>query len=259
MTEEWKSEPQEEGWSWTSWLGLAILALVGFVIIWTNIFGMASLDALVALATGWYRFLERTLPRMTWNWDLLGMGLICTALILGGVHWFLSWLHRQRSSAFGNGGDSSSWAWRHTWCGATIVGLAFFIGSAVVGTVHQIGWLASSPEPIVEAKSPGLYYASMRQIEGAFATAMLESGNQLAAARRRLWDAKEEILRGIPWLRESFHVLVVVGPDHRVRGLIVFPRDLEKRSRFGGLYEFSGDSKPVPAAEIPDLIARHQK
>src|SRR5258705_699783 len=47
---------------------------------------VASLPWLWALMTclplGWWHFLQRTLPQMSLNWSLIGMGLLCSAAIL---------------------------------------------------------------------------------------------------------------------------------------------------------------------------------
>ena len=44
----------------------------------------------VTLGTGWWFFLKRTVPRIVWNWDLVGMSFVCVVLILMGAQWFLN-------------------------------------------------------------------------------------------------------------------------------------------------------------------------
>lgn len=108
-------------------------------------------DFFLNLAFGWIIHLLRVLPQV----HISGSGVLtaaaCLAALAIGLQWFLCWLVGQMSGKAANTNSSiSSWPVRRT---GVILGLAvlmFVAGISVVGTSHQMGWLLTSPEPIVE-------------------------------------------------------------------------------------------------------------
>ena len=220
--------------------------------------GPRNASVLGVLIVGWASFLIRTLPRITWNADLVGMAVICITLILGGTQWFMDWICRHRGAAIGAEEGTCRWPWRRTWCGVVGIGLTFLIGSSLVGAVHQIGWIRSSDEPMMEVRRGGSPIASRVQIQGAFDTALLESGGKFEAARRLVWDPEVRYLARSEKLRETFHILAIVSSDNQFPGLIIFPRDAGERARSGGLYCLGPERKPVTGEQISELLARNR-
>jgi hypothetical protein len=175
------------------------------------------------LIWGWLKFLSRTIPRITWNWDLVGMALLCLAALLALAHGFLKWLIAQIGRSCGK-----AWflAWRFTWCGTLSVGVLFLVGMAVGGIVHQAGWIASSPESLYERKG-GIGYASeLRQLHLELVMAMNDRDSDLQKTRRDLEETQRQQrhLSRRSWDTERFTCLVIVDPSRRIAGGILFPR-----------------------------------
>ena len=56
---------------------------------------------------------------------------------------------------------------------------------------------------------------------------------------------------------QSCHLLLEVGEDARVLGVIAFPRDEQAKSRTGGYFTTAKDCRPVSPEELPAFIERH--
>jgi hypothetical protein len=150
---------------------IVVRTALGFLIalFLLGIVGPGAFEPLVFLGIGWIGFLARTVPRITWNWDLLGMALLCMAGVLILAHWFLHWLTGQLATWRGLAG---SWRWRWTWCAAFIVGIAFLVGMAVGGIAHQTAWIASSHESWYELKGPSPIRSELSQLQWALQSVM---------------------------------------------------------------------------------------
>lgn len=107
-------------------------------------------DFLLNLAFGWIPYLYRTLSQVHIN----GTGVLTAAVCLGalaiGLHWFLRWFtsHLPSNAASANA-IAPPWPARRTGVILGLVMLMFVAGLAAVGIIHQIGWLLTSPEPII--------------------------------------------------------------------------------------------------------------
>jgi hypothetical protein len=102
---------------------------------------LAALAAVVTIegafhvVFGWVPFLGRVGPRVTADGPSVLVGVIALGLFAVGVHWL-----------------GRAWRpWRARWSVAAVVGVIvlFASGIAVVGIVHQVGWLASADRPLV--------------------------------------------------------------------------------------------------------------
>jgi len=215
-----------------------VFILVFLVIVFLPLFFMAGQVGVIgAIALGWWQFLRRTLPGISWNWDIVGMWILCVLLILSLAHAFLRWITNSIGS---RRGQNWHWPWRWTWCGLTSVMLLFLVGMSVGGAAHQIGWLTSSQEPWFESKGGiGVDINNMRQLDGAFQQALLESNEDLERACRALRNPHCEYLRqqsgDIPML-QKYHFLLILEGTNKVVGTILFPRDAQGRGHYLGMY-----------------------
>jgi hypothetical protein len=212
------------------------------------------------LATGWMRFLARTVPKVTWNWDLVGMGIISAAVILLLAHWFLSWIVKNVASARG---VEWRWPWKWTWCGLLATALLFLVGMAVGGTTHQVGWIASSQEPWYEAKrGKVLDISNMKQLDLAIRLALEDADGDIENARRGLWKSGNGYFsqsKSSPPMMQTYHLLVVTGEDGQAMGTIIFPRDAQKRAAVGGYYNFNEkDGGLISQSKLQELIQKHR-
>lgn len=105
-------------------------------------------DAVFALVMGWIVFLARSLPNVRVNAGLLISTAVYLLLLIAGAQLFLRWTYRPAS-------DSAN-QWRTGWTlrGLAVVLLMFAAGTATVGVVHHVTWLARSPEPMFRRHGP---------------------------------------------------------------------------------------------------------
>ncbi len=123
-------------------LALLFLACLGFYL---------PGDFFLNLAFGWIFYLSRVLPQVHVSGTGALTAAICLAALLVGLQLFLRWLVSQmpRNAAIIDV-STPSWPIRRT---AVILGMIVFLfvaGVSAVGISHQIGWLLTSPEPLVE-------------------------------------------------------------------------------------------------------------
>ncbi|MEO7676096.1 MAG: hypothetical protein ABIV39_04950 [Verrucomicrobiota bacterium] len=141
--------------------------------------------------------------------------------------------------------------------------LLFLVGMAVGGTVHQIGWITSSPEPLFERK-PFNFEAlnAMKQIDLALRIALGDTNENLEMARLELWNRPEEYLGNWPsalQLLQKYHVLVVVDEKGLAQGSIVFPRNAETLNRSGGVCSLEAENNEHPdSKEIVKLLQKYK-
>lgn len=234
-------------------VGIAIVVLILSVFLSYRGFTICT-----ALATGWFSFLQRTLPRLTWNWDLIGLAILSAAIILFIGHKLLSGLSKNIAAARGT---QWRWPWKWTWSSLVALLLLFLVGMAVGGTVHQIGWIASSPEPWFEKKPFSFVDVNnMKQIQLAFRIAYEDEGGDLGKIRAVLWDSKSDYLpsrdKALSML-QKYAVLVVVQKDQSP-GVIIFPREPILRNRIGGFYSWGDEGGSLRSKELSEFIKLHQ-
>ena len=215
-------------------------------------------DIVAVLATGWLKFVSRTLPRISWNSDLIAMAVLCCVVILGLAHGFLHWITKSIASARGK---NWTWPWKWTWCGLLGIFLLFLIGMSVGGAVHQVGWMASTQESWFEAKSGSSSLNEMRQLDAAFQMAMLDSTNNLSEARQELKRPDNGYIKRNstePPMLERYNFLLILDDSNRVAGQIIFPRNYSSNSRAYMMYQFDSNGF-LPIDKLPELIKKHQE
>jgi hypothetical protein len=124
-------------------VAVAIVLAVAGLLILSN---WVTLEGVWTLLFGWIGFLGRVLPKVQVNRESAAVGAIALVLFTAGVHW----LGRGAARATGAEGDVRR-AWRLRWTGALValVIVAFAAGTAMIGVVHQVSWLARSEQPLL--------------------------------------------------------------------------------------------------------------
>ncbi len=103
------------------------------------------------LCFGWVNFVARTFPKVHVRWDATALFLGLLIVAIAGVHSFLRWfiseinVHRSAQVAI-------RWSFRASVCGTLLVLMIFVVGMAMVGVIHQCGWLLTAPEAIHVSK-----------------------------------------------------------------------------------------------------------
>ena len=124
---------------------LVLLVLLFLFLAFTGSYGL--LQPLFILFTGWFSFLARVLPQVTMNWSGIGMAVVCSALVIGWMHWLCQWFYAHWVR---HGSPDGDVRWRWTWTASLYGGvwLLFLAAIGVTGVVHQVGWLAATKEPL---------------------------------------------------------------------------------------------------------------
>jgi hypothetical protein len=215
-------------------------------------FGGGYIEAGMILLFGWLGFLQRTVPQVKLNWDLIGMGVVCLSGILIIAHYFLRWV---AGSIAASRGAAGHWPWRWTWCGVASLAVLFLVGMAVGGAVHQIGWISSSPEPLMERRSPPPVIYDMRRLEGGMAFALDDMTNQ-PGLRQQLWDPASSpvgSMRDRTEILQSYHIMLI-APSNHVEGFIIFPRNPAALERMGGTLSHGDAHERLSAAELREKL-----
>jgi hypothetical protein len=122
--------------------GLLFLACLGFS--WPG-------DMLFNLAFGWIFYLRRVLPQVRISISGVATAAVCLGALALGLQWYLRWFAGQmpRGDA-GAASIASTWPIRRTGVIIGLLILMFVAGISAVGISHQIAWLLTSPEPVIE-------------------------------------------------------------------------------------------------------------
>jgi hypothetical protein len=124
---------------WTLGIGVALVLLLAISgAIWL-------LEVPFFLAFGWIRYVTRVLPLVNFDWPTIGFACAVVAVFTVGLHAFFRWLAAAVDSQSAN-------TWKPRWT-ISIVAMSlllFAAGTAFVGVVHQVTWLAQSPVPLLE-------------------------------------------------------------------------------------------------------------
>jgi hypothetical protein len=230
---------------------LWVLCLPVLFVLLVIVTGGGLVDIIGALAMGWWQFLSRTAPSITWNWDISGMAALCVCLILFGANWFLNWLSHNIARSRGLA-DNWRWPWKWTWCGVAALGVLFLTGMAVGGIAHQTGWIIGSPEPLFEAQTDWWQMNEMRQIQGAVQASLLERTNDIASVRGSLI---QYLKTGADTRVQKFQILLILNPDGTPAGQMIFPRDPTLQAKIGGFYLHSEQTEHLDADGLREKIA----
>ena len=119
---------------------LFFLAAMGMIFVFTVPF---------TLVFGWIAYLTRVVGDVRFNGAEIFVAAILLSAFCFGLQRGLHWLYRSvRSEA-----DPEAPGWQARWT-ASLVGLAcllFTASVAVVGTIHQLGWIFTSNEPVLQS------------------------------------------------------------------------------------------------------------
>lgn len=121
---------------------VVLLLLAGPIIIW-------PFQLLFYVVAGCAFFLVRVMPQVTFSISSILTSLAAGVLFAVCLHLALGWLYR---ATVPPGSDGSPRLWRRRWTAgiASLVLLGFASGIAALGAVHQLGWLATAPDPLTQ-------------------------------------------------------------------------------------------------------------
>lgn len=129
---------------------VVLLLLAGPIVIW-------PMQLLFYVVAGWAFFLVRVMPQVTFSISSVLTSLAAAVLFAVCLHLAFGWLYR---ATVPPANDGSPRPWRRRWTAgiASLILLAFASGIAALGVVHQLGWLATAPDPMTQG--------GMREVAG---------------------------------------------------------------------------------------------
>ena len=220
-----------------------IVAFVLMIPIFTEMFQIVWV-----LVSGWTQFIARVFPKISWSWEAIVTFLVFAGVIAILAHGLLRWLSCGIARARG---ASFQWQGKWTVCGMILCGLCFFVGMAVAGAAHQIGWIIGSNESMYVVNYGFSTYAYVNQAELAVRMTFLDVPTQTLSEFRT--NVLSE-LRLKPSEIDSITLLVSMTPENTVEGALIFPRTEPFRSYYGAKFTTEKDTEQVSAKDLPGFI-----
>jgi hypothetical protein len=195
------------------WIAAVLAAVVGLGWLVTG-------EGVIALALGWFSFLRRVLPQMRFDGESAVVGVTAFVLLTAGVHWLA---HGIRLSG-ANGEAVVPWRFRWTAALVLMVAVAFAAGIAVVGVVHQVGWLANAEQPLLVETVGTPWDADLRTGQRMFALGALNfesargsfpTSATVDEAGRPLHSWETQILPFLPYFLDIDRTKPWDDPGHR--------------------------------------------
>ena len=208
--------------------------------------------ALSCLPLGWLHFLKRNVPQLTWNWSLIGMVFVCSAILL-----FLG--NRQLSALYGQiqqrGADRTGTPWRWQWTASLYIALwlVFVTAFAAAGVFRHTTWLMEEQGPWYEERLNS--YNELRVADGTIQQLLLENGGDLKKTQKALqaegrWRYNSKVFC------EEFEVIFYGNSNGQLETYVLIPRNPQLLKK-GHFFVFPADQPSVekPISELEHTIA----
>lgn len=221
---------------------VALLAFLGLT--------RSILEFLFILPLGWVGFLQRVVPQITWNGSVIGMSMLCLAVMLVGGQTLMNgfWKNWARTHS---GIDPRPWPWRSTASIFALIFLPFLSGMAVTGTVHQLAWVSQAKEPLfVNLARKQSSFNDMRILAGALDQALLEAESRPDGKREPIHSYMKGNIAG-------FKVVLLKGREGgRADSYFLIPLDPDLR-KFGVTTRDQGDPQQLTDQDLASRIRLH--
>ena len=228
------------------WMGGAVLGLFLLPIVAGN-------PPLPSLLFGWWAFLRRNLPQMTWNWNLIATGIVCSAGVIVVGNWLLASLFKQIQRTRHPERTARPWRWRWTMGLYVAVWLLFAIAMGATGVFRHTTWLLADDQPWFEERTH--VYRELK--DAATDLQMLLGDNPGIETARKAFFKQPSLRSQQTLLADEFNVLFYTGRSNQVAACIIIPRtpQLLAKGEFATSLPETGEFKTRPLAELPQIIA----
>jgi hypothetical protein len=204
------------------------------------------------LVSGWLTYARDILPRITVSpGPVISAGVYLIAFTVG-VHFLLRWLYRETGSGEPNRATRRGpWRWRWTLSGVCVVILMFAAGTAAVGVVHQIAFLATSDQPV---------YSMPDYWQEADGIAILAACKETwEISREPNWNKAEwyqdEKFRNTGYMpSESVQSIIINGPDGHPSAIAVLHRDPARQAQYGVAVATAAGVRFIPPDQLPAVL-----
>ena len=205
------------------------------------------------LPFGWVHFLKRNAVQLTWNWNLIAMGIVCSLILVVLGH--LLFQSTAGSSTAGSRRAGCSWRRSLVFYGAIWVLFAITFGAT--GVFRHVRWLAAIDAPWYEEQLN--YYNEVRQADGWIQQMLLENKSDLDRTCQAVAFLKQH-RKGRELYCDLFNFVFYADQDGKVQAYVLIPRkaDLRKRGVFF-VSEPDVHEMDKPLTELPATLARLDK
>lgn len=201
---------------------------------------------------GWWHFLKRNLSELTFNWNTIATGIICSGLILVVGNWLLGALFKQIQ---GSQPDATprSWRWRWTVCIYAGIWLLFAIAIGAAGVFQQTIWLGEHRQPWYEAQ-PGKSFEFALGIN-AIEDTVEEKNADAAAVQKSLLSETNFMLPRRTLAIEHYDVLLYKDGG-AIAAFIIIPRRLPSGGEARFCVARGNERSYLPIADLQKTIAQ---
>ncbi len=204
------------------WIGGAIFSLLLFLFVLP--LGMSSTipGALVRyLPFGWWKFLERNLPQMSWNWSLVATGVVCSILVVALGNWLLAAVSRQLGRSAAPNRPISRWQWRWTIGLYAAVWILFVIAFGAAGVLRHTAWLMAYDRPWYQPRiNP---YVETMEAQMTIAQLVLDNNGDLEATCKE-YRREASHLRRQYLMADEVNVIFYGDRSNQVAAYLIIPR-----------------------------------
>jgi len=211
---------------------LCLFVLFFLAVFFLSIFGGGLLRIIGAVAFGWLEFLKRVIPKIEVSWSGVGMFLLCSILIVAGLHYLLAWFHQHRAST--TSAVASRWRWPWSLALYVFLWLLFLAAMGVTGFTHQLSWLLASNEPwTVERKYRWHLVSDLKQAAIEIRMSGDDAAWDIGATQKAFFESDRLFYRRGTALQEELQVLFIPDSSNRFAAAVLFYRDPDKREKAG--------------------------
>ena len=237
---------------WTRRILWVVGLIVALFFLWPLALDRTPVGAMLTyLPVGWWLFLERNIPQISFNRGLVTTCVVLSALVLGLGNWFLSVLCQQAQIRSQPGKVPRKWRWRWTAGLYASVWLLFLTAFGAAGVLRHTAWLLDYNQPWYEKR--GYSYRLLSDADSAVFQILIDDDQDLESTRKALPAAKY-------WsetnpLCEDFNVILYGDSSNKVAGCLIIPRDTKLLDKGGFAFlDPQGGRLVKPLSELPQLV-----
>lgn len=209
---------------------------------------------LTILPAGWWRFLKRNIPQLTYDWGLIVTGIICTVLVLLVGHWLVAALFGQFQKGADGAKPFRQWRWSWTLGLYVTVWILFLIAFGASGVLRHTTWLLKVDQPWYEERLNS--FTELRMAEGVVEQLLVENDQDLGKTRRAIM-AERVYRRTRNPICEDFNVILYGDYSNKVAAYLIIPRNPKLLAR-GNFALSSSDTSGFirPLSQLEDTLKR---
>ena len=232
------------------------LAPVGLVVLLSLAGNHTPVEAIIeVLPLGWWRFLERNGPQVTWNWSPIGSGVVFSVLIMFLGQWLLKAAFEYVQISLGRV-PVRPWRWRWTIAGYAVVWLFFSIALGSSGVIEHARWLMQYDGPWYQPRG---FDNIVLHSDGLIVFEIIdENGGSLPATRKAYLSARAYAYNGgNRLLADDCDVVFYGSRSNTVAACLIIPRNLAAGMP-GASFGVSGSDGQftfLPASQLLETVS----